>query len=195
MSEIEEKTSIKNTVKNYVPRINTTILVLMGLMVAIQIILERFLPVIDTGISRLSFTFIGRAVCGAVLGPLYGALVGLSADVLGWFMKQTFAFNPGITFAAAFRGVVFGIFLFRKQSVGRMIAAAFGDQFIAGLVITTLSLFWFGGIPITWATLSVRLIQCSVIFVVEVAFLLLTRKNLFAQIKKYLSVQNREDRI
>ncbi len=195
VNEKVEKTesSLKTTVKRYVPPIETKTLVIMSLMVAVQFILERLI-VFDTGIGRWSLTFAGRAVTGACLGPLYSALVGIAADILGCFYKG-YALNPGITFAAAFRGVIFGICLFRKQTVPSIIAAAVCDQFIAGFVITTLSLFWFGGVPLNGKTLLTRLVQCLVIFVIEVVFLIATRKNLFAQIKKYLSVMNRYDRI
>ncbi len=188
------KAQIRKTVKNYVPRINTKVLVLMGLLVAVQFILERVVVAIETPIARVSFTFVGRAVTGACLGPAYSALVGVAADLLGCFYKA-YTPNPGITFAALFRGVAFGVFLFRKQTVPKIIAAAVCDQFIAGLVITTLALFWFGGIPFTKETILTRLVQCAVLFVIELIFLLSTRNNLFVQIKKYLSVMNRYDRI
>ncbi len=190
---VKEEESIKTTVKRYIPPIETKTLVIMSLMVAVQFILERLI-VFDTGIGRWSLTFAGRAVTGACLGPLYSALVGIAADILGCFYKG-YALNPGITFAAALRGITFGICLFRKQTITGIVAAAVCDQFIAGFVITTLSLFWFGGVPLNEKTILTRLLQCVIIFVVEVVFLIVTRKNLFAQIKKYLSVMNRYDKI
>ena len=189
-----EKNSVKQTVKRYVPRISTQILVVMALMVAVQMVLERFFSVFETPFTRLSFTFVGRAVSGAILGPLYSAVVGVTADVLGWFVKQTYPFNPGITFAAGLRGVTFGIFLFRKQRIPNIFAAAFCDQFVAGLIVTTLSLYWFSGIPITKETLLPRFIQCVVIFSLELIFLIVTRDNLFKQLKKFIS-SNKNDRI
>jgi ECF transporter S component (folate family) len=190
----KKKSDLKSTVGNYVPRISTQILVIMALMVAIQMVLERFFAVFETPFTRLSFTFVGRAVSGAILGPFYSAIVGVTADVLGWFIKQSYPFNPGITFAAALRGVTFGIFLFRKQRIPNILAAAFCDQFIAGLIVTTLSLYWFSGIPLTGETILPRLIQCASIFVLEVIFLLVTKDNLFKQIKKFMS-SNVNDRI
>ncbi len=187
----EVKNEIK--VKTYIPKISTLTVITMGLMIAIQFVLERIAS-INTPISRLSFTFVGRAVTGACLGPLYSALVGIAADILGCFYMG-YTINPGITFAAALRGVAFGVFLWKKQSIITIIAAAFCDQFIAGLLVTTVSLFWFGGIPFTKETLLTRLVQCVLIFLIEVVFLALTRDNLFKQIKKYRSVMNRADKI
>lgn len=184
---------IKKSIKKYIPAIKTKTLVIMSMMVSIQFVLERVAS-IDTPITRLSFTFVGRAVTGALLGPFYSAIVGIAADILGCFYKG-YTLNPGITFAAALRGVTFGIFLWRKQNVSNIIAAALFDQFVAGLLVTTVSLFWFGGIPFTTETVLTRLLQCVFIFAIEVIFLLATRKNLFVQIKKYLSVMNVSDRI
>ena len=192
-TNLEEKPSTKMKIKAYVPEIRTIVLVMMGLMVAVQFILERVAS-IDTPVTRLSFTFVGRAVTGSILGPVYSALVGIAADLLGCFYKG-YTINPVITFAAAFRGVTFGLCLFRKQTVVRMIVAAFLDQFVAGLVITTIGLFWLGGVPFAWQTVLARLVQSAVIFAVELAFLLLTRNNLFPQIKKFMSVMNESDSI
>ena len=194
-SEKNRKTdTLPESANGYAIRKNTFLIVVVGLLIAVQFILERLVPVIETPVTRVSFTFVGRAVTGVCVEPVYGMIAGIAADLLGCFYKG-YAINPIITFAAAFRGLAFGILLYKKVNIFRITLAAFLDQFVAGLVITTYGLFTYGGVPYSKETIIARLIQCSVIFVLEEVFLIATRKNLLAQIRKYMSVLYRTDRI
>ena len=62
--------------------LNTRSLVMMALLVAIQIILARYLS-IQSETFRISFETIPLALAGMWLGPLAGVIVALVADILG----------------------------------------------------------------------------------------------------------------
>ncbi len=166
----------------FMPKINIKIIVICGLMVALEFIFERMLSV-DTAFTRISFTFVPRAVSGACLGPVYAGIIGILSDIFGCFYKG-YPINIGITFASMFKGICFGLLLYNKQSCKRIIFACMLDQFVGGFVITTISLFVFGGIPYTLETLLTRLAQCVTLFVIETLFLVFTRKKFLVYLKK-----------
>ena len=163
---------------------------MLGMMTALEIVFERLL-VIETPITRFSLTFLPRAVCGACLGPLYGAVVGGIADVLGGIMKG-FTINPFITGAAVLRGITYGCLLFKKQTPVRIIIASALDQFVAGLVVTTIGLVVYGFLPMNIGALIPRLVQSLILFVLEVLLLIPFRKILFTQTKKAMEQRNDE---
>ncbi len=160
-------------------------LALSGMIIAVLFILERIL-VIDVNPSlRLSFSFIGHAVCGTCLGPIYGFVTSVIADILGCFYKG-FEINPIITLAAGFRGVMYGVCLFRKQTAIRCLIAAVLDQFVAGLIITTTGLVIYGYMPLEWPSILARLIKCSIFFGIEVIVLISLIDPLLIRPKKLL---------
>ena len=85
-------------------------LVMMALLVAIQIILARYLS-IQSEAFRVSFETIPLALAGMWLGPLAGVIVALVADILGtvlsgiglYFPPMVFAFLCGISAKYIFR--------------------------------------------------------------------------------------------
>lgn len=82
-------------------------LVFMALLVAIQLVLSRVL-VIDLGVYRITLGTIATILAGLWLGPVAGGVCGLTADIIGCFIKG-FAINPLITLSAVTCGVVPGI--------------------------------------------------------------------------------------
>lgn len=82
-------------------------LVFMALLIAIQLVLSRVL-VIDLGVYRITFGTIATILAGLWLGPVAGGVCGMTADIIGCFMKG-YAINPLITLAAICWGVVPGV--------------------------------------------------------------------------------------
>ena len=91
-------------------------LVMMALLVAIQIILARYLS-IQSEMFRVSFETIPLALAGMWLGPLAGVIVALVSDILGTVLSGiglyfaplslgpvAFAFLCGISARYVFRG-------------------------------------------------------------------------------------------
>lgn len=84
-----------------------------ALYITLVIIFTRFLS-IHTPILRISFAFIPLALTGIMYGPLYGFIVGMSADLLGMILFSTGGFHLGITLVTALSGMVYGMLLHRK---------------------------------------------------------------------------------
>ena len=84
----------------------TKIMVTCALLVALQVILARFLS-INTTFVVVNFSFLAVALAGILFGPLWGMAVGASLFPFG-------AFFPGFTLTAALVGLVYGAFLHTK---------------------------------------------------------------------------------
>ncbi len=168
-------------------------IVIIGLMIALQIVFERLLT-FDTPITRLSFTFIPRVICGVCLGPVYSVVVGLLADIIGAVIRG-YAINPIITLAAVVRGFFYGLLLFGKQSPARIIISAALDHFFAGLVITTWGLIVYGMLPTPeigklsefFTAVFWRPVVAVVLFAVEILLFVGFGNKIFPPIKKAVS--------
>ncbi len=89
---------------------NTVRLVTIALMIAMEIILTRFLS-INTPILRLGFGFLPIAVTGILYGPLWAGGAYAIGDILGANLFPTGDFFPGFTLTAFLSGLIFGFFL------------------------------------------------------------------------------------
>lgn len=88
----------------------------LGLLLAAQIILSRFLS-ISTPISKISFGFVPIFLAGMLYGPFWGAAVGAASDFLGAQLFPIGAYFPGYTLTAGLVGAVYGL-TFHKKPVG-----------------------------------------------------------------------------
>ena len=85
-----------------------------ALLIALEIIFTRFLS-IQTPMLRISFAFVPLALAGSLYGPVYGFIVGMSADLLGMVLFSTGGFHLGFTLVTALTGAVYGLLLHRKD--------------------------------------------------------------------------------
>lgn len=91
----------------------TKTITFVGLLVAIEIILTRFLS-FQTPIIRIGFGFIPIAFSAIMFGPVVGGLTGAIADVIGTMLFPVAGYFPGFTLSAFLSGAIYGIFLYRK---------------------------------------------------------------------------------
>jgi len=128
---------------------NTRNLVMMGVLIAIEIILARFLS-IQTETLRISFETIPIGLAGIWLGPAAGALVALVSDILGTIISGYGVYFPPLSLGPVAFAVVCGLctkYLFH-QGIGATrdtwkvaftaIVAGCLNSFVFGLVGVTL---------------------------------------------------------
>lgn len=96
----------------------TKTMVTCALLVALQVILARFLS-INTTFVVINFSFLAVALAGILFGPLWGMAVGGVSDLVGATLFPFGAFFPGFTLTAALVGLVYGAFLHPKSGVFR----------------------------------------------------------------------------
>lgn len=91
----------------------TKTIAFVGLLVAMEVILTRFLS-LQTPIIRVGFGFIPVAFAAILFGPLIGGLTGALADVAGMIIFPKDAYFFGFTLSAFLSGAIYGLFLYKK---------------------------------------------------------------------------------
>ena len=95
-------------------RSNTQRLVLLAFFIALEVILTRFCS-INTDFIRIGFGFLPVAMVGIMFGPLWAGAAYAIGDVLGMLIFPSGQFFPGFTVSAFLVGIIFGLFLHKKQ--------------------------------------------------------------------------------
>ena len=102
--------------KSSVRQTPTAIVVSVALLIALNVILTRFLS-INTTFLRIGFGFLPVAIAGAAFGPFWAAVCGAVGDVLGMMIFPSGEYFPGFTLTAILTGITFGLLIHRKYSL------------------------------------------------------------------------------
>ncbi len=136
--------------RNQTSILSTRSLVMMAALIAIQIVLARYLAVQVSATLRISFETIPLALAGMWLGPLAGVLVALISDILGTIIYGYGAYFPLISLGPMAFALICGLsarYLFRSslsetrdawKVIATVIVAGIVNSFGIGLVTTTL---------------------------------------------------------
>lgn len=146
-------------------------LALMGILIALEIVLNRFLSINAWNI-KIGFNFVPIVIAAMLLGPLQGGLVAALGDLIGALLFPIGAYFPGFTLTAFLTGLTFGLFLYHRQTVVRTALAALVSQGVLGLWLNTLWIWILYGSSFR-VLLATRLVQCGVLLVVQFAGTLL----------------------
>ena len=144
---------------------NTRTLVTMGLLLAMEIVLSRFLSINAWNI-KIGFNFVPVAVAALLYGPLGGAIVAAMGDFLGAILFPIGPYFPGFTFTAFLTGGVLGLLLHKNPTPVRIGVAVAVNQLILGLFLNTFWISTLYGSPF-WPLLVTRIVQCAVLLVVQ----------------------------
>ncbi|MDI9468788.1 MAG: folate family ECF transporter S component [Bacillota bacterium] len=153
-------------------------LALAALFVALSVILTRLLSVIVIGGAfRPELGHVPIQLAGLLLGPGYGALTGLAADLIGVILMPQGTFHPGFTLSSVLVGLLPGLAVtalgvvytrsggkkepeVRQRMPVLLAATVLSDWAIAQF----LSTFWLSGLlGSPWTTLfALRLVPVAV---------------------------------
>lgn len=122
-------------------------LTVTAMMIALSIVFERLLPIVDTRELRLSLGNVPIALTSIAVSPVYGAVCGVVADLIGCFIKG-YPPYPFLMLAPLVVGFLpyYGIKLFgklacdRKYGIVSVSATMIVTNVIASLFITTMGL-------------------------------------------------------
>ena len=129
---------------------STRNLILMAALIAMQIILARFLSIQASDILRISFESVPIVLAGMWLGPLSGAIVALIADILGTVLSGYGIWFPPIALGPILLGVISGLstkYVFRSdlsstrdswKVILTVVVAGIVNSFLVGTVTTTM---------------------------------------------------------
>lgn len=129
---------------------STRNLILMAALIAMQIILARFLSIQASDTLRISFESVPIVLAGMWLGPLSGAIVALIADILGTVLSGYGIWFPPIALGPILMGVISGLstkYVFRSdlsstrdswKVILTVVVAGIVNSFLVGTVTTTM---------------------------------------------------------
>ena len=146
-------------------KFSTRTLTTLAMLIAIEVILSRFLSINAWNI-KIGFGFVPVVIAAILYGPLAGGIVGALSDFIGALLFPIGTYFPGFTLSSFLMGVVFGLFLYKKQSWLQGLAAVGINQFILGLFLNT---FWISvlyGSPYV-PLLATRVFQSILLTVVQ----------------------------
>lgn len=145
-------------------------LVIMGLLIALDVILTRFLS-FQFLTARIGFGFLPVAICGLMFGPLSAMISGIAGDLIGFSLFPKGTYFIGFTVSAALRGLIYGYFLKNRESNTLNIAlAALTNSIFITLILDTIWLNILIG-KAFWVLLPTRALQAVFMFIVQVALI------------------------
>lgn len=104
-----------STVKNsFQAFANPRTIAFAAMLIALNVILTRYFS-IQTQFLRIGFGFLPVAIFSMLFGPVPGAIAAAMGDIIGFFLFPSGMFFPGFTFSAFMQGLIYGLFLYKKD--------------------------------------------------------------------------------
>ncbi len=154
-------------------KFNTRAIAIMGVLIAMEVILSRFLSISAWNI-KIGFGFVPLVLAAMLLGPVKAGIVGGLSDFIGAILFPIGAYFPGFTLTSFLMGVVFGVFLYKKQNPVKITAAVAINQLVLSLLLNTLWISILYGSPYVpllitriWQTAILVPVQLLVILVIS----------------------------
>ncbi len=110
-------------------KFSVRLITVSALLVAVEIVLSRFCS-INTNGWKIGFSFVPVVAAAVLYGPAVSAVVYALADFLGAVLFPIGPYFPGFTVCAALMGAVYGVFLYKRDSV----QADSGKYFLAHIL-------------------------------------------------------------
>lgn len=136
----------------------------VAILIALEIVLNRFCS-INTAWCKIGFSFLPIALCAMLFGPIWGGVAAAAADFLGATLFPIGPYFPGFTLCAFARGVVFGLFFYKKEKLRlfpEILLPTLINCIIIGLFIDT---YWVALLYTSksyWGWFLYRLVQYAV---------------------------------
>ncbi len=111
----------------------------LAMLVALEVVLSRFCS-INTAGWKIGFGFVPVALAAILYGPLGGAVVGGLSDFIGAILFPIGPYFPGFTVCAALIGVVYALFLYRREKPNfflHILVPTLINSILIGLCINT----------------------------------------------------------
>jgi riboflavin transporter len=122
------------------------ILVYCGIFIALSVILTRFasfrFAVAGVENVRVGLGPFPILLAGVMFGPLFGALVGILADVTGFFISPMGAYMPHFTFVSAMYGFIPGLLMHLPLISSFGLQKSFRIRFISGVIASQFVTQW-----------------------------------------------------
>lgn len=167
-------------------------IVLTAILIALNVILERFIPVLQLANIKLSFGFITVTFAACYLGCASAIAVAGIGDIIGAVvMPVGGAYFPGFTATNVIMALCLWVFLYKKATVFKISIAVTINTITCSLILNTIFIaivytkniarFWplfLGRAPAIIITAVIQIIIISILFTEKSKINHLIRKNL-----------------
>lgn len=164
---------------------DTVQVVTMGLLIAIEIVLNRFAS-FNVWNLKIGLAFVPVMLSGMLMGPVKAGIVGALSDFLGAILFPIGAYFPGFTFGAFLKGVLYGALLYKKQSVLNITITSLIDQLVISLFVTSIWISILYGSPYMGVVYT-RLVQVLPLAPVELIIGVVLAKSLVKPLKTFMN--------
>lgn len=156
--------------------------VFLGLLIALEIILTRFLS-IQTPFLRIGFGFLPIALVGIMYGPWVAGGAAVVADLLGMLIFPKGAFFPGFTASAFIGGAIYGLLLYKKPK--SMLRIGIAVLLITVLVDLGLNSVWLSILyhKAVIALIVPRIVKSTIMLPIQTAVIYIVWRYVGAQIQ------------
>ncbi len=166
-------------------------MILSALLLAITIVLSRFLS-INTPLLSIGFSFVPMILSAIWLGPKYACIICGLADLIGALLFPFGTYFVGFTISAICKGLIYGLVLYKKgepltnkQLIIRLIIAC---VLVVGIVNILMDATW---LVIMYdkaflAVLSVRIVPQLIMIPIQIVTIFVLIKLLKPVTDKYL---------
>lgn len=147
-------------------------IILASILVALNIILERFLAY-SVWNNTVSFGFITVAFAACYLGTPYAMAVAGLGDLIGAVIKPFGPYFVGFTITNLIVGLILGLFLRKNANVIKIGAAVIINKLLCSLLLNTIwiSVLYRGGIAAFWTVLITRIPFNATMAVIEIVII------------------------
>ncbi|MCR4657004.1 MAG: folate family ECF transporter S component [Lachnospiraceae bacterium] len=156
----------------------------IAVFTAMEVVLSRFLS-FNAWNLKIGFNFVPIVLVAMLMGPIPAGLVAALGDFIGAILFPIGAYFPGFTFTAFLTGIIFGVFLFERQSYIRTLSAVLINQLILSLLLNSLWISILYGSPYI-PLLSTRIVQCGILIPVQFIVITVIQQAVLLQIKKVI---------
>ena len=125
--------------KKHTLSFNVRRLVMLSLLVAAEIVFNRFLSVNTAGV-KIGFSFVPIVIAAYLFGPVYAGAAYAVADLMGAILFPIGPYHPGFTVCAFLMGVCYGLFLYKKREISlfkNILPPVLINSIFFGLLINT----------------------------------------------------------
>lgn len=172
------------------PRLSTGRLVLLGMMIALNVLLGRF-SIQVTGEIRVSVLgFLPIALSGMLMGPMYGAMTGAAGDIINYllFTHVWGPYFPGYTLTALLSGAWYGLVLKGRKVTWLLAAIAIVPVILIGEMGLNSVWVWLMYRNTFWANLPMRLLTNAIECPIKMALLVFLARGMERFPQKYLKI-------
>lgn len=158
---------------------STKMIVTLGFLIALSIVLERFLGFMPTPNIRIAFGNLPIILAGLMFGPIAGGIVGLVSDFLGTTLYSPFPWFAPMALTPIIMGVVpslIGKLLKKRNHMLIFVMMILPAEILGPMLWTTLSLQWLNGVAF-FVNLPIRVPVKAAITVVDILLVYLLYKS------------------